>query len=361
MNGRKQKRCIHIVTLVSKYTISMQSLLFNYIAASIGIIGSVCNILWIAVYFKAYQIHIASVRFPKSIDISVSIQAMSDWILSIVLAIFNIMFIIDSEFTQKTNIILMVMSFVVDISFFFSFCMIPVVGRICYHFLKYVTTVLPHQQMDLDQINQINKLAIKPTIFCFILCVIMTIFLYVETNQVFLTPSTTYAYFELTNIATVVRNQSAGFLISASTFYYYYKIIKLSQANASAQDVTTCLCCKLKLTKLSKVVLVIPVTFITTILFASLTFIIDGAIQDKPSPLSDFVRMFPLFLYSAIANGFFICNSSKTYKSILKNFMYCKSQQSVVSLVVKNSQLSNFEKKQSMTWKSKAIHLAPEV
>lgn len=95
------------------------------------------------VYFKAYRIHITSVSFPKSIDILVSIQAISDWILSIVLAIFNIMFTIDPVFTPKNNIIRIVMSVLVDVTFFFSFCMIPVVGRVCCHFLKYATTLLP--------------------------------------------------------------------------------------------------------------------------------------------------------------------------------------------------------------------------
>lgn len=334
----------------------MQSLLLNYIAASVGIIGSFCNVLWIAVYLKAYQIHITSICFPKSMDILVSIQAMSDLILSIVLAVFNTMFIINPQFTQTSNVILSIMSLSMDVTFFFSFCMIPIVGRICYHFLKYATTLSSHQQMNLNEMNQINKLAIKPTIFCFSLCVIMPFFLYIEIDQVFLTQSRTYAYFELTNTIAIVRNQLASFILLISTFYYYYKIIKLSQASASAQDATTCLCCKLKLTRLSRVVLVLPGTFVTTLMFSSLTFIIESAVQEQPSPLSDFIRVFPLFSYSAIVNGLVICNSSKTYKSILKNLIYCKSQQSVMSAMT-----TNFEKEKSMTLKSKAVCLAAEI
>ena len=142
---------------------------------------------------------------------------------------------------------------------------------------------------------------------------------------------------------------------------------KLSQATATDQDVTACcLCCKLKLTRLSRVVLIIPVTFTTTLLFASLCFIVDSAVQEQPSPLSDFVRVFPLFSYSAFVNGFFICNSSKTYKSILNNFIHCKSQQSVISVVSSTRESLSFnqnesKQEQSITVRSKAIVLAPEV
>ena len=366
---------------------SMDANIFNYLCVCIGIVGTLCNIVWISIYLQAYKIHTNSVNYPQAIEILLTIQAISDGIMSATLTIFNILFIADSKYTYNARFWLYLVSLSLNASYTVSACMIAVVGRLCYCFLQYTTSptstnatkrihIHPHDSHSPDKtqtthdtnsiytnINKINSLAVVPTIATMIFAAIGAAFILLY-GEIEIKPSKAYAYAEFDSgqgIIVSVWTSITVVIYSVPIFYYYFSIIKLSQRIKSFNiEHKTCSkfkwsCCSFKLNRLSRIAIAIVSTFLSSSVISQIIHYI-GFGTNKVTPLKDFLTILPIFLYSSFCNGLAICYSSRIYQLILKNMIFCRRTNSTLSVNTSTKPPNeSFQQEDSYTLHSKAM------
>ena len=329
-------------------------LLLHWIMVVVGVIGTVCNILWITVYIIAYYIHYKLPFYPWQIDVLLVIQSIFDFLPCIILAAFNFWMISNSSNLNNStlsqaqiDIIFGINTGISYIGFDASFGILAVIARIINNFLFSSPSSSSSQNIN-KKINQLSTIII-PTAIVLIISFALG-FVAIFSNQNRLYTSRVYAMTKFENY----DNIYVQFLFIVTTLYqtisvivavyYYTKLVKygnkcsnMQQLNAHVhvqQNTTSCIRIFRKITKKQSLhrltvsgIMMTSVLFVATLpVFIATAWAFVIHTYDLPI-LPDFLITLCLYSYSAFLNGFVVCNCSATYQTILKNIIHCRKIQ----------------------------------
>ena len=325
-------------------------LLLHWIMVVVGVIGIVCNILWMTVYIIAYYIHSKLPFYPWQIDVLLVIQSIFDFLPCMVLAAFNFWMIsISSNLNNSTlsqaeiDTIFNINSGILYIGFDASFGILAVIARTINHFLFSTSSHNINKKM-----NQLSIIIIPTVIALFISFLLGFVAIFSNQNRLY--PSRVYTMTKFENhnniyvqfINIVVTLYQA--ICIGLTIYYYVKLVKYgnkcsnqelsTQQSSEQQNATNCIRIFRKITRKHSLhrltvsgIMMTSVLIITTLpVFISTVWAIIAQIKQL-SILPDFLITLSLYLYSAFFNGLVVCSCSATYQTILNNIIHCHKTQ----------------------------------
>ena len=311
----------------------VQTVVFNYVIVCIGLIGVCCNSLWIAVYLTAYSIHVRTPRYPYVLDILFATQAGTDWIMSLFMALFNWWMIsIDSQ-PQEQNphhqLYFKMMTFSIWFTYNGSFSILVIIAMTSYEFL-----CSSHSKKKVS----ITKIAVIPTLIVLILSFGVGI-LNATVGNIVVGPSHIAAQISFYD-RNVINILLTGLMMTVSTgfmsglVYYYSKIIKMTK-DSNLKNVSrdrddsnkqTCVTIfshvtGLRLHRLAMTGVVVTLLFAVAAVPYFINAFVELSTGQSSGAWADFLVFLPGLSYSAILNGFSICNCLRTYQDILKSIV----------------------------------------
>lgn len=333
---------------------SSELVVYNWIAAHVGFVGIVCNILWITVYSKAYKIHKELPFYPSKIDLLLVIQALSDLWFSIIIALFNTWLItINSNLNNAQlsdtwiRIIFGMSGGSAYFSYSTSFGILAVIARLS-------KTFLMSSKVNNSNINhEMNQLAVRPAavvVLASLAIGIVGIFSkHVELKTAHTIALTQYNRYESFDViflliaACCVQLSSTGI-----TIYYYRQIVKYTykmnqdMKSISQEQTTSFVLAFRRFTGLNKLnrLAVCGISMTAVLLVATTPGMIATmytAFSDGEPPFVDFICTILPFSYTAFLNGFVVCNCSLTYQKILKDILLCHWANSLMTGSARNS------------------------
>lgn len=330
-------------------------LTFNYVALIICIVGIFANVLWISVYLTAYRIHVKMPRYPAIMDLIVAMQSVTDWIMCIVAAIFNLWMIVHNsnpdDQTIEYKFMINLKSSTMWITYIGSLAMLVVIARVSHNVL--VSKVCAST----------SELVIKPTVFLLFISFALGFASLWFPNEP--GPSHIYAcndtsdqsfrgiFSSLVIICDLVAN-------GVAIVYYYYNIIKYTITNTrvisavanseSREQATTEIkpktnltllilfekCTGLNLNRIAVFGIIMTLAYLISFSVVMVKVSFEIICGKRINLWVDFFAVIMMYVYSSLVNGLTVCNASATYQQILKSYLMCNCEACAVQTDLDN-------------------------